>query len=78
MSAENPKFERCKFWMVWREGSPTTRFRHQFKQSAVEEAERLSRQNPNEVFYVLKSTAAVVAEPATVKHLKLVQDAIPF
>jgi len=72
--------KRDKFWMVWRENSPTTRYRHWSKQAAKREAERLSQQNPGEVFYVLKTTAAMITEPSPVKKVKLVEayDQIPF
>ena len=67
-----------QFWMVWREGSPTTRHQHQFKADAMREAERLASGNAGEVFYVLKATAAIVAEKPVIQKLKLVQDQIPF
>lgn len=69
-----------KFWLVWRAGSPMTKFRHFEKQSAVGEAERLARQNPGETFYVLKTTAAVEAELPPVTHYKLTKesDELPF
>lgn len=70
-----------KFWMVWREGSPHTRFRHGLKISAEREAERLAAECPGEVFYVLKAVSAVVAEkpePPKIERFKLVHDPIPF
>lgn len=70
--------DRFIFWMVWREGSPTTNHRHQSKSLALREAERLSRSNPGQVFYVLKTTAAVISEPQPVRRLELVADEIPF
>ena len=70
--------EAFKFWMVWREGSPTTRVRHALKGAAMQEAERLAKQNPCERFYVLKTIAAVVSSEPEVKHLKLTPEEIPF
>lgn len=69
---------RYRFWMVWREGSPTTKFRHYTRANAEIEAERLARQCPGETFYVLKSVAALASEPQPVKKLKLIKDEIPF
>lgn len=65
------------FWLVWKDGGNSPTYRHQSKRDAVHEAERLSRSNPDEVFYVLKTVDAV-SSTATVKHLKLVADDIPF
>jgi hypothetical protein len=72
------KAEVFKFWMVWREGSPVTRYQHQTKADALREAERLSCRNPDEVFFVLKTVAAVKSKASPIEHLKLVQDEIPF
>lgn len=69
---------KYKFWMVWREESPITKFRHYTKTDALNEAERLASANPGEVFYVLKSTAAVVADKPNTRQLKLTRDQIPF
>ena len=70
--------KRLKFWMVWREGSAQTRFRHQTKPEAELEAERLAQLNPGETFYVLKAVSALEAQKPPIKHLKLVPDTIPF
>lgn len=67
-----------KFWMVWRSNSPTTKHRHFDKKSAVVEAERLTKANPGEVFYVLKSSVAMVCKQPTIKRLKLEIDDLPF
>lgn len=67
-----------KFWMVSREQSPITKHRHQFKVQAVEEAERLAAANPGQIFYVLKTTAAMVCENPPVNRLKLKSGEIPF
>lgn len=44
-----------KFWMVWREGTCQVTHKHETELSARKEAERLSRMNPGEIFYVLES-----------------------
>lgn len=72
------KIEKIQFWMVWREGSPTTRFRHPAKSLAVKEANRLAKQNPGECFYVLKATAGVVATAPEIATVRFIEDPIPF
>lgn len=47
-----------KFWMVLGLGTPT--FRHETRDSARVEAERLARINPGQEFVVLESMATVV------------------
>lgn len=69
--------EFYKFWMVWREGGSSPTYRHQTKEAATAEAERLAKSNPDQVFYVLKATGAVLAR-SNVEHLKLTFDPIPF
>lgn len=73
--------EKFKFWMVWREGTPVTKHRHQFKVEAEKEAERLAAANPGEVFFILKTVDAISARkpaPPVIERFKLVQDHIPF
>lgn len=70
--------EAFKFWMVWREGSPTTNHRHLSRADADAEAERLAKINPGECFYVLKTVGAVAADHPPVRRLKLTQDDVPF
>jgi hypothetical protein len=66
---------------VWREGSSRSNYKHFEKREAVREAERLARINPGQVFYVLKTTAAVIAELPPITHMKMTNpepDNIPF
>lgn len=70
--------ERFCFWMVWRHNGNTPTYQHQDKASAVLEAQRLAKNNPGETFFVLKTTAAFVADLQPVKELKIVKDDIPF
>lgn len=70
--------EAIEFWMVWREGTPTTRYRHGSKRAALDEAERLARTNVGDRFYVLKATAAVVCDEQPVRRLTMISDPIPF
>jgi len=46
-----------KFWMVFVQDSPGCRYCHWYKQSAVDEAERLARMNSNsgKAVYVLEA-----------------------
>ncbi|MBO6901404.1 MAG: hypothetical protein JJ864_08660 [Rhizobiaceae bacterium] len=70
--------ERFQFWLVWHEDGGTPRFRHQSKQSALDEATRLAKLTPGECFFVLKATAGVIANEPDVRHVKFVVDPIPF
>lgn len=74
----------AKFWMVYglKRGMPS--YKHQSKADARQEAERLSRQAPGELFVVLAAVDAVVSpilDPQTVKLSKPQRDAsddLPF
>lgn len=59
------------FWMVWREGSSQPKYKHDTKQSAEKEAERLSRQNPGERFYVLKAKSVYQSKVSQPERQKL-------
>lgn len=74
----NTDHDREVFWMVWRENGGAPTYRHFSKEGAVNEAGRLALQCPGEVFFVLKSTAAVAADIPLIKRVKLVRDPIPF
>jgi hypothetical protein len=72
---------RAKFWMVLGEGMPC--YRHQSKQAARDEAERLARLNPGEEFTVLEAVETVVKsdvkwEPNEIISSPLIRDQIPF
>jgi len=69
---------RLQFWMVWREegGGPT--YRHWSKQSALDEATRLAKLTPGEVFFVLKATAGLKANEPDIQRVKFEIDPIPF
>ena len=41
------------FWLVWNSNSSYARKRHQFKENAMAEADRLSKLRPGHKFYVL-------------------------
>ncbi|MEM9286710.1 MAG: hypothetical protein AAGA36_00080 [Pseudomonadota bacterium] len=67
--------EAQSFWLVWRQGSVDARYKHETRRSALIEAKRLAGHNPNEKFFVLQATDAVINAPIT--HYKLA-DEIPF
>lgn len=67
-----------KFWMVWREGTPYSRFHHETKEAALQEAERIAGLAPGEVVYVVKTVAAVRRPVAPVERPKLTTCEIPF
>lgn len=62
------------FFMVWREGTGAIHHRHETRESALFEAERLARENPSVRFYVVEATDYVVWK--AVQHVEL--SGIPF
>jgi hypothetical protein len=42
------------FWMVWRAGSFSTRYKHRTVESAVTECARLAALNPDRRYYILE------------------------
>ena len=74
--------EREEFWLVWRDGSPFSRYRHCSKSAAMDEAKRLAHTSRGDIFYVLKTTAAFVAPTVDMppaEPVKLTKgDGIPF
>ena len=69
---------RYEFWMVWRENGYQPSHRHKTKSSALNEATRLAKLNPGDVFFVLKATAGVVTDDPDIKRVKFIPDEIPF
>lgn len=49
------------FWMVWNPEGRAPTYKHTAFDSAVQEAERLARENPGQVFVVLSSVCARVS-----------------
>jgi hypothetical protein len=49
-----------KFWVVWQPESGVPTMRHETKQSAITEAERLARGTTGRRFYVLEAERFVV------------------
>lgn len=74
----------AKFWMVYGLKRGTPSYKHYSKADARQEAERLSRSAPGEMFVVLAAVDAVVSpilDPQTVKLTKPKReedDGIPF
>lgn len=46
------------FWFVWNPDGRSPQYKHQSEKSAIEEAERLARQNGGQTFVVLQSICA--------------------
>ena len=71
-----------KFWMVWNVDGNAPRYKHFSKALARDEAKRLAKLNPGNVFVVLAAVDAVVSpilEPQSVKLTKRIpDDDIPF
>jgi hypothetical protein len=45
--------EKRKFWLVWNVNGYPPKFKHDSEYSAIEEAERLAKENPGKEFVVL-------------------------
>lgn len=59
-----------KFWMVWNPNGRAPTYRHDSKESATREAERLARANPEQTFIVLKAVGGFICriqEPTEIK-----------
>jgi len=67
-----------KFWMVLRDGSTYTSYRHDTRWSAIQEAQRLSLENPGYKFFVLELTNAFFEPVREPQELEVVFDDIPF
>lgn len=67
-----------KFWMVWREGSHGCTYRHPRKESAEQEAERLSKANPGETFFVLKAVGGRIAASPEISKIEMVKERPDF
>lgn len=70
--------DRVKFWMVWAPAGRAPTYKHHSKESAVLEAQRLAKLNPNSDFYVLKAVGGAVAESPAVKPIQMVAQREPL
>lgn len=52
--------EEQKFWIIWNPRGATPIKRHAYLNEARHEAERLSRHNPDQIFYVLRVVGKAV------------------
>jgi hypothetical protein len=76
---------KTRFWMVYGEGQGAPTYKHDSKQSAEEEAQRLALCHPGIAFYALKATSIAFAASPAVSVAKLGRrqpvsgdDGIPF
>ena len=69
---------RVQFWLVWHEDGGVPTYRHHCKKTALDEAERLAKSAPGEVFFVLKATAGVRARDPFIERVRLKPDDLPF
>jgi hypothetical protein len=66
-----------EFWLVWRNDSPVSRFRHPTQKSAMEEAGRLASNDVCGIeFFVLKAESFVKRVSPPLQWTKL--DDVPF
>lgn len=63
-----------KFWMIWRDGSLNTQFRHTSLESARKEAQRIACVSPGSVVYVLEVVGAFALHPMEIE----ITNDIPF
>lgn len=67
---EPPKPKSETFWMVWNASSKgRSTFKHPSHAEACKEAERLAKLNPNDEFYVLRSTVKVMVRTSSVTEI---------
>nr|WP_249172130.1 hypothetical protein [Burkholderia vietnamiensis] len=72
-------FEPNPFFIVWSPtGEKPPTFKHQSRQSAVMEAERLARVHRGQKFYVLGSTDSRVVDDMVRTSFTVNPDEIPF
>lgn len=74
--------KRGKFWLVWREHGSAPTYKHQTKEDAVQEAERLAKLHPENVFFVMEAKAGRFSREPDVERVKvkgkLTSGDIPF
>ena len=66
------------FYLVWSEPSGYTKFRHDTREEAQEEAERLSRLHKGKRFYVLYALESCVANDVSWDTPEASGDDLPF
>lgn len=70
---DNKSLDAAYFWMVWREGSHDCSFQHWSRKSADEEAQRLARECPGKMFFVMKSATGFMCPVGAVSKAKMRQ-----
>lgn len=68
------------FWVVWNPQGNNPTMRHQSREAAQDEAERLARINPGQNFYVLASLSVSFKSDVTTTHFDVMEliDEVPF
>ena len=57
------------FWCVWSPQGRSPTYRHDSELSALMEAKRLAKLNPEQSFYVLEAVSHVIVDPVTVTRI---------
>ena len=69
--------KKVPFWLVWNSNGYPPNYRHETRQSAELEAERLARLTPGARFYVLMPIAEIIRVDITSTYF-IETDDIPF
>jgi hypothetical protein len=70
-----------KFWMVWSPSGRAPTYKHDTRESANNEARRLSKACPSQQFFVLKAMGgfqSIPVVPDAPEVIQMVDDPIPF
>lgn len=66
------------FFMVWNPSGGSPVFRHSLRSQAVQEAERLARLHPEQVFFVLGAVSVSKKKDVFTEELYDASDDLPF
>lgn len=67
-----------EFFMVLRDGTTYTSYRHNTESSAKFEAKRLALQFPGSIFFVLKLCTAFIEPVKEPQEIEIISDDVPF
>jgi len=67
-----------RFWMVKRDGYGPCNIQHTTRWTAIGEAQRLARENPDASFYVLEAIGVAKVAPPPVRYFDFNEPEPPF